>query len=99
MTLIPILFLKNRIESLQPSIVAITETWLKNKVDHEFSSRLSLQDYTIYQCTRQDKNKKGELRKGGGILIAVKQSPNLEHALVNNYKDNYMCLEFTCIFN
>ncbi len=92
-------FLKRRIESLKPNIVAITETWLKKDFDGALASRLSLQDYTIYQCNRQDRNDNGELRKGGGILIAVKMSPNLQHTLTHHYKDNYMCLEFEYVFN
>ncbi len=92
-------FLKNRIESLKPDIVAITETWLKNEINQDFTSKLSLQDYAIYRCDREDKNEKNEIRRGGGILIAVKTSINLEHKLINHYYDNYMCSLFNYVFN
>ncbi len=93
-------FLKNRIESLKPDIVAITETWLKNDIDNNrFAAGLSLQDYRIYRCDRQDINQKGEIRKGGGILIAVKVSQNLEPTLIEYFNDNYIYLEFNYIFN
>jgi hypothetical protein len=93
-------FLKNRIESLKPDIVAITETWLKNDIDNnQFAAGLSLRDYRIYRCDRQDINQKGEIRKGGGILIAVKVSQNLEPTLIEHFNDNYIYLEFNYLFN
>lgn len=65
--------LKCIIASLQPHIVVVTETWIKNDCDVK---KLQIPCYTHYNNYRQD-------RRGGGVSIFVQNT--LKHNVIEEY--------------
>jgi hypothetical protein len=71
-----------------PDIIAFTETWLQG-------DSFTLRGYDIAaQSDRDDKNKAGENRVGGGLLVLVKTSLKLKYKTKCAYKDNIIGLNF-----
>ena len=58
---------------------------------------IGLVGYTLFRRDRSDKNSRGETRKGGGMILAIKTSLNA--TLEIDYKDQFMAVNFTRQFN
>ena len=69
---------------LKPDIVIFVETWLNDSFDDE---ELGFKDYIIY---RSDRKYTSVVKRGGGVLVAVKKSIN--SCLISKYNDDYESL-------
>jgi hypothetical protein len=81
-----------------PDIVAIVETWLTEKVSDEMvKSYLGLSNYKFYRRDRVDTDESGRVRRGGGMIIAVKSG--LSSEFLDSYNDNFLAITLTYAFN
>ncbi len=91
-------YVKRQIGTVKPDIVAIVETWLTpTKTDEEVKSTLGLNGYNLFRRDRTDKNSKGKIRRGGGMILAIRN--NIDAYFDDFYKDQFMAVSFKHTFN
>jgi hypothetical protein len=82
-------------------IIAIAETWLKHQMHstEDVQRALGLENYKIYRHDRVDVDSNGNIRRGGGLLVAIKLKENLKSTCIFSYNDNFVLIKLTNQFN
>ena len=91
-------YVRQHIEAARPDFVAIVETWLTgSKRDEDILASLGLDGFTLYRKDRVDTTYSGRVRRGGGMILAIKSTIVAE--LVDGYKDQFIWANFMHTFN
>lgn len=99
-------FTQSYIERTQPDLIAFVETGLTHHTsDETVKTKLTIPDYTLFRADRIDRTKtpwylpppwrRGHVRHGGGLLVAVKPRTNLKFAREASYRDNFLGITFS----
>ena len=84
--------IRDKVHLYMPNIVAVTESWLKDNIPN---SMLDIAGYNIYRQDRKFANRDGRTKRGGGLLLYMRNDLLYDNVVGDSFNINDKDVEIT----